>query len=150
MSIAGLGKGTGMSSGYSIVAAEEVDDAYTGTDVPGEFRRLTEALGCSQIALTLIRVPPHSDFERGSGHRHTRTEEVYVVTRGTLTMRFDDDVHRIAAGTAVRVAPATVRSHRNEGGEPVEMWVVSRQREGGDATKVDDFWDASPEAAQKR
>jgi len=139
-----------MSSGYSIVAAEEVEDPYAGTDVPGEFRRLTEALGCSQIALTLIRVPPHSDFEQGTGHRHEETEELYVVTRGTLTMRFDDDVHEVAAGSAVRVAPGTVRSHRNCGEEPVEIWAISRKQEGGDATKVDDFWEASPEAARTR
>lgn len=138
-----------MSSGYSIVAADQVEDAYEGTDVPGEFRRLTEALGCSQLAVTLIRVPPHSDFEQGTGHRHEATEELYIVTSGTLTMRFDDDVHEVAAGSAVRVAPGTVRSHRNRGEEPVEMWAISR-KEGGDATKVDDFWEASPEAAQTR
>jgi mannose-6-phosphate isomerase-like protein (cupin superfamily) len=139
-----------MPSGYAIVAADEVEDPYAGTDVPGEFRRLTEALGCSQIALTLIRVRPHSDFEQGTGHRHEATEEVYIVTRGTVTMRFGDDVHEVPAGTAVRVAPDTVRSHRNRGEEPVEMWVVSRKEDGGDATKVDDFWTASPEAAQTR
>ena len=139
-----------MSSGYEIVAADQVEDAYAGSDVPGEFRRLTEALGCSQVALTLIRVPPHSDFEQGSGHRHEQTEEVYLVTRGTLTMRFGDDVHEIDAGTAVRVAPGTVRSHRNQGEEPVEVWAISRKQDGGDSTKVEDFWEASPEAAQTR
>jgi mannose-6-phosphate isomerase-like protein (cupin superfamily) len=139
-----------MGSGYSIVSGDAVEDAYAGSEVPGEFRRLTEALGCSQIALTLIRVPPHSDFEQGTGHRHEATEEIYLVTRGTLTMRFDEEVHDVVAGSAVRVAPGTVRSHRNRGEEPVEMWVVSRKEEGGDATKVDDFWEASPEAAQTR
>ena len=139
-----------MSSAYEIVAADRVEDAYAGTDVPGEFRRLTDALGCSQVALTLIRVPPHSDFEQGTGHRHEQTEEVYLVTRGTLTMRFGDDVHEVGAGTAVRVAPGTVRSHRNCGDDPVEIWAISRQRDGGDATKVDDFWEASPAAAQSR
>jgi mannose-6-phosphate isomerase-like protein (cupin superfamily) len=139
-----------MSAAYEIVVADRIDDAYAGTDVPGEFRRLTEALGCSQLALTLIRVPPHSDFEQGTGHSHEETEELYLVTRGTLTMRFGDDVREVGAGTAVRVAPATVRSHRNCGEEPVEMWAISRKQDGGDATKVDDFWEASPEAAQTR
>ena len=139
-----------MASAYAIVAADRVEDAYARTDVPGEFRRLTEALGCSQVALTLIRVPPHSDFEQGTGHRHEQTEELYIVTRGTLTMRFGDDVHEISAGTAVRVAPDTVRSHRNCGEEPVEVWAISRKQDGGDATKVDHFWEASPEAAQTR
>src|SRR4051795_1892020 len=100
-------------SEYSIVNADEVTDHYEGTDVPGEFRRLTDALGAEQVAITLIRVPPHSDFEQGTGHFHEETEELYVVTRGTLTMRLGEDVHEVSAGTAVRVAPRTPRSHPN-------------------------------------
>jgi mannose-6-phosphate isomerase-like protein (cupin superfamily) len=137
-------------SDYAIVAGDDADDTYDGTDVPGEFRRLTGALGCEQLAVTLIRVPPHSDFEQGTGHYHDEIEELYLVTRGTLTMRFGDDVRSVAAGTAVRVAPRTPRSHRNEGDEPVEMWAISRRIDRGDATKIDDFWAASPGAAQTR
>jgi mannose-6-phosphate isomerase-like protein (cupin superfamily) len=94
-------------------------------------------------------VPPHSDFEQGTGHFHDEVEELYLVTRGTLTMRFGDDVETIAPGTAVRVAPRTPRSHRNEGDEPVEMWAISRKTDRMDATKIDDFWEASPEARQR-
>ena len=95
-------------------------------------------------------MPPHSDFEQGTGHYHDEVEELYLVTRGTLTMRFDDDVRSVTAGSAVRVAPRTARSHRNEGDEPVEMWAVSRRVDRSDATKIDDFWEASPDAAQRR
>jgi mannose-6-phosphate isomerase-like protein (cupin superfamily) len=137
-------------SDYMIVHADDVEDHYAGTSVPGEFRRLTDALGAEQVALTLIRVPPHCDFEQGTGHYHEEIEELYVVTRGTLTMRFGDAVERVRAGSAVRVAPGTPRSHRNEGDEPVEMWAVSRQLGRGDAVKLDDFWEASPDAAQER
>jgi len=128
-------------SGYSIVDADEVENPYADSDVPGEFRSLKEALGAEQVAVTLIRVPPHSDFEQGTGHRHDQLEEVYIVTRGTLTMRFDDEIERVTAGSAVRVAPETIRSHRNEGDEPVEVWAVSRRAEEDGGTKVDDFWD---------
>ena len=137
-------------SEYAIVGADDVEDHYAGTSVPGEFRRLTPALETEQLALTLIRVPPHSDFEQGTGHYHRELEELYVVTRGTLTMRLGDDVHAVSAGTAVRVAPGTARSHRNEGDEPVELWAVSRRLDHGDAVKLDDFWAASPDAAQER
>jgi mannose-6-phosphate isomerase-like protein (cupin superfamily) len=137
-------------SDYAIVNADEVDDVYAGSRVPGEFRPLGGALGCEQLATTLIRVPPHSDFEQGTGHYHREIEELYIVTRGTLTMRFGDDVHSVGAGSAVRVAPHTPRSHRNEGAEPVEMWAVSRRLESHDAVKLDDFWEASPAAAQER
>ena len=137
-------------SDYRIVSADAVEDAYEGTDVPGEFRRLTDALEAEQLAVTLIRVPPHSDFEQGTGHFHDEIDEVYLVTRGTLTFRLGDDVHRVSAGTAVRVAPKTPRSHRNEGDEPVELWAISKQLGRHDSTKIDAFWEASPQAAQAR
>jgi mannose-6-phosphate isomerase-like protein (cupin superfamily) len=139
-----------MADGYSIIHPDDVMDAYEGTDVPGEFRRLTDRLGAQQLAVTLIRVPPHSDFEQGTGHYHDEVEELYLVTEGTLTMRFDEDIRRVSAPAAVRVAPGMPRSHRNEGDAPVEMWAVSRKLDRGDATKLDEFWDASPEAAQRR
>lgn len=139
-----------MAADYTIVNAEDVEDSYAGSDVPGEFRRLTDALGAEQVAITLIRVPPHSDFEQGTGHTHEHTEELYLVSRGTLTMRFGDEIEIVEAGSVVRVAPATVRSHRNEGDEPVEMWAISRTSRSEDSQKVDDFWEASDQARQRR
>lgn len=135
---------------YKIVNADDAQDHYAGSDVPGEFRRLTDLLGAEQVAVTLIRVPPHSDFEQGTGHYHDEIEEIYVVARGTVTFRAGDDVHRVTAPAAVRVAPKTPRSHRNEGDEPVEIWAISKQLGRQDATKIDDFWEASPDAAQNR
>ena len=135
---------------YSIVRADDVKDFYEGTDVPGEIRRLGDALGAQQLSITLIRVPPHSDFEQGTGHFHDETEELYVIARGTLTMRFEDEVREVEAGSVVRVAPTTRRSHRNEGDVPVEIWAVSRSDGMDDAHKIDEFWEASPDAAQKR
>jgi mannose-6-phosphate isomerase-like protein (cupin superfamily) len=137
-------------SEYAIVDPDEVKDAYADTDVPGEFRRLTRALGAEQLSATLIRVPAHSDFEQGTGHYHDEVEELYLVTRGTLTMRFGEDVRTVGPGTAVRVAPRTPRSHRNERDEPVELWAISRKIDRSDATKIDDFWEASADARQRR
>jgi len=135
---------------YAIVHPDDVENPYDGSDVPGEFRRLTPALGCEQLAVTLIRIPPHSDFEQGTGHYHDEVEELYLVVLGTLTMRFGDDIEQVGPGCAVRVAPRTPRSHRNEGDEPVEMWAISRKIDHSDATKIDDFWEASPDARQRR
>jgi mannose-6-phosphate isomerase-like protein (cupin superfamily) len=135
--------------GYSIVRPDEVENPYDDSDVPGEFRNLTERLGCEQLAATLIRVPPHADFEQGTGHFHEEIEELYLLSRGTLTMRFGEEVRRVVAPAAVRVAPGTARSHRNEGDEPVEMWAVSPQLGRSDSTKIEEFWEASPDAAQR-
>ena len=104
----------------------------------------------AQVSATLTIVPPHAEFEQGTGHYHDEVEELYLVPRGVLTMRLGDDVHHVRAGSAVRVAPRTPRSHRNEGDEPVEIWAVSRRVERSDATKIDDFWPASPTAEQHR
>jgi mannose-6-phosphate isomerase-like protein (cupin superfamily) len=135
--------------GFAIVRADDVDNPYEGTDVPGEFRALTEALGAEQVAVTLIRVPPHSDLEQGTGHTHSEIEELYLVAKGTITFRCDEDVEKVAAPAVVRVSPGTARSHRNEGDEPVEIWAVSVPGHR-DATKIDDFWEASPDAKQTR
>jgi quercetin dioxygenase-like cupin family protein len=137
-------------SDYKIVNADDARDSYAGTDVPGEFRRLTDALEAEQVAITLIRVPPHSDFEQGTGHYHDETEELYVVARGVMTFKLGDEVVRVAAPSVVRCAPRTPRSHRNEGDELVELWAISRKSDREDSTKLDDFWEASPEAAQRR
>jgi len=137
-------------SDFAIVPADDVRDSYADSDVPGEFRRLTDALESEQLAATLIRIPPHSDFEQGTGHFHDQVEELYIVTRGTLTMRFGDEVREVGAGTAVRVAPRTQRSHRNRSGEPIEMWAISRKVEADDSEKIDDFWEADPGASQQR
>jgi mannose-6-phosphate isomerase-like protein (cupin superfamily) len=137
-------------SGYKVVNAREVKDFYTGTDVPGEFRRLTNDLEAEQLSVTLIHIPPHSDFEQGTGHYHDELEEIYLITRGTLTMRFGDEVVKVPAGHAVRVAPKTPRSHRNEGDEPVDMWALSRKIDKKEHTMIKEFWEASDKAAQKR
>jgi mannose-6-phosphate isomerase-like protein (cupin superfamily) len=137
-------------TGFKIVRADEVEDAYAGSDVPGEFRQLTEALGAEQISVTLIRVPPRSDMEQGTGHTHSEIEELYIVAKGTITFRCDDEIEKVTAPAVVRVSPGTARSHRNEGDDPVEIWAVSVKEHDRDATKIDDFWEASPDAKQTR
>jgi mannose-6-phosphate isomerase-like protein (cupin superfamily) len=135
---------------YAIVDPDQASDSYAGSDVPGEFRSLTESLGCEQLAMTLIRVPSHSDFEQGTGHFHEEIEEVYLLTRRTMTMRLGEEVETVSAPAAIRVDPKTPRSHRNESDGPAELWAISRQTDRDESTKIDDFWGASPAAAQHR
>ena len=54
-------------SGYSIVRADDVDDVYAGQRRPRRVPPLSRALAGEQLAMTFIRVPPHSDFEQGTG-----------------------------------------------------------------------------------
>src|SRR4051794_754070 len=124
------------SSDFAVVDPDGVNDRYADTKVPGEFRSLTSALGCEQFAATLIRVPAHCDFEQGTGHYHDELDEIYIVGRGTLTMRFGDEIRMVGPGQVVRVAPRTPRSHRNEGDEPVELWAISRKLDRKDSTML--------------
>ena len=135
--------------GYRFVDPGAVVDLHEGTDTPGEFRPLTEALGSRQLAATLVRVPPHTDFERGTAHTHEHLEELYLISRGTLTMRCGGDVLALSAPAAVRVDPQTPRTHRNEGDEMVEMWAVSPWLEASDSARIPGFWDPSPDAARR-
>lgn len=135
--------------GFAIVRADDVDDAYAGSDVPGEFRKLTDALGAEQLSVTLIRIPPHCDMEQSTGHTHSEIEELYIVAKGTVTFRCDGEVEKVTAPAVVRVSPGAARSHRNEGDDPLEIWAVSVTGHE-DATKIDDFWEASPDARQTR
>jgi hypothetical protein len=50
--------------GYAVVHPDDVAHNYADSNVPGEFRRLTDALEGDQLAVTLIRIPAHSDFEQ--------------------------------------------------------------------------------------
>ena len=56
-------------SAYSIIRADEVENSYAGSDVPGEFRSLKEALEAEQVAVTLIRVPPRRRASRTKSRR---------------------------------------------------------------------------------
>ena len=137
-------------SDYTIIHADDVGTTTRAASVPGEFRRLADALGTEQVAVTLLRIPPHSDFEQGTGHYHEQQEEVYIVTRGTLTMRFGDDIRagdrrlgRARARRDAALAPQRGRRARRDVGD---LTPASR----GDAVKLDDFWAASPDAEQHR
>lgn len=136
--------------GYRHIDPDAVEDLHEGTDIPGEFRPLTEALDARQLAVTLVRVPPHTDFERGTAHTHEHLEELYLISRGTLTMRCGNEVLTLVAPAALRVDPHVPRTHRNEGDETVEMWAVSPWLQASDSSKLPGFWEPSPNAERRK
>jgi mannose-6-phosphate isomerase-like protein (cupin superfamily) len=128
---------------YSLCRLDDVDDIFGG-QYPGEMKMLADPLGTEQIAFTYRRMPQHSGGKGSYGHRHKTQEEIYYVASGELQFKLDDDVIDVAAGTAVRVAPGTVRSVWNERPEEAELLIVShRIADGrGDVELVQDFWPA--------
>lgn len=128
-------------SDYKIVALEEVDDAFGG-QYPGSMRFLTAALGTEQVAITHRHMPPQSGGKGGYGHRHKTQEEIYYVVSGTLQFKLEDEVIDVTGPSAVRVAPATVRSVWNDGPGDAELIIVSVRLDDprADGEIVEGFW----------
>jgi mannose-6-phosphate isomerase-like protein (cupin superfamily) len=128
-------------SGYTICKLEDAEDVFGG-QYPGEMRFLTVPLGTEQVAFTYRRMPQHTGGKGSYGHRHKTQEEIYFVISGRLQAKLDDEVVEIGPGTAVRVAPGTVRSVWNDEPEDVEIVIVSMKIDDpqGDTETVPDFW----------
>jgi mannose-6-phosphate isomerase-like protein (cupin superfamily) len=122
---------------------DETPDVFGG-QYPGEMKMLTEPLATEQVAFTYRRMPQHSGGKGSYGHRHKTQEEIYFVISGELQFKLEDEVIDVPAGTAVRIAPGTVRSVWNERPEEAELLIVSIRIEDGraDVELVEDFWPA--------
>jgi mannose-6-phosphate isomerase-like protein (cupin superfamily) len=129
-------------SAYTIVEAAQVPDVLG--DYPGEMRFFAGPLECEQVAFTYRRMPAQTGSKGGYGHRHRTQEEVYYVIEGTLQFKLEDEVVDVGPGTAVRVAPATVRGVWNEGPDDAHLVIcsVKAQDPANEGEKVDGFWPA--------
>jgi quercetin dioxygenase-like cupin family protein len=129
-------------SDYTVIHRDEADDMMG--DYPGEMRLLTAPLGAEQVAITWRRMPPDTGSRGAYGHRHKTQEEIYYVVSGTLTFKLGDDVVEAPAGTAVCVAPATVRGVHNTSDQDAELVITSTRIDdvGEDGEIVEGFWPA--------
>jgi mannose-6-phosphate isomerase-like protein (cupin superfamily) len=129
--------------GYTIRQLEQVEDAFGGA-YPGSMRFLTDELGSEQIAFTHRVMPAKTGGKGGYGHRHKTQEEIYFVISGTLEFKLGDEIVEVGSGTAVRVAPETVRSVWNEGPEDAELVICSVRLDDprADGEIVEGFWPA--------
>lgn len=128
-------------SDYTIRHLDEVDDIFGG-QYPGAMRFLTEPLATEQIAITHRYMPPKSGGKGSYGHRHKTQEEIYYVISGTLQFKLEDEIVDVPGGSAVRVAPQTLRSVWNEGPEDAELLICSVRMDNAreDAEQVEGFW----------
>jgi mannose-6-phosphate isomerase-like protein (cupin superfamily) len=127
-------------SGYTKVDLTDAPDVLG--DYPGEMRFLAGPLEAEQAALTYRRMPPGTGGRGSYGHRHKTQEELYLVVEGTLTFKVGDDVFEAGPGTAVRVAPETVRSVHNDTDADVVLVITSIKADeyDGEVEFEQDFW----------
>jgi mannose-6-phosphate isomerase-like protein (cupin superfamily) len=129
-------------SAYTICAFTDAPDVLG--DYPGEMRMLGGPLAAEQVSCSFRRMPQHTGGKGSYGHRHRTQEEVYVVLSGRLEFKLGDDVVELGPGTAVRIAPSTVRSVWNARPEDAELLIFSvRLADSTDEVElVPDFWPA--------
>jgi len=125
---------------YTIKPVADVADVLG--DYPGEMRFLTYEIGAEQAAITWRRMPAETGGKGSYGHRHKTQEEIYLVVSGTLQFKLEDEVIEAGPGTAVRVAPETVRGVWNDEPEDAELVIVSKRIDDphGDVETIDGFW----------
>ena len=111
-------------------------------DYPGEMQFFTAELGNDHVALTYRRMPHHTGGKGSYGHFHKEQEEIYFVISGRLQFKLGDEVVEAGRGTAIRVAPAVVRSVWNDEPEDAELLIVSKRIGDpmADTETVPDFW----------
>jgi mannose-6-phosphate isomerase-like protein (cupin superfamily) len=128
-------------AGYTVRTLDEVPDAFGG-QYPGSMRFMTQDLGNEQVAFTHRVMPPKSGGKGSYGHRHKTQEEIYYVVSGRLQFKLGDEIVDVERGTAVRVAPDTVRSVWNDGPGDAELIICSVRLDdpGADGELVEDFW----------
>jgi mannose-6-phosphate isomerase-like protein (cupin superfamily) len=126
--------------GYTVCRTHEVADVLG--DYPGEMRVLTHGLDADQVAISFRRMPQHTGGKGSYGHFHKQQEEIYFVAAGTLQFKVGDDVFDAPKGTAVRVAPESVRSVWNDEPEDAELIIVSIKLQDmtGEIDHVPNFW----------
>jgi len=127
-------------SGYTVISMEDAPDVLG--DYPGEMRFLTGALDAEQAALTYRRMPPGTGGRGSYGHSHKTQEELYLVLDGRLTFKLGDEIVDAGPGTAIRVAPATVRSVHNDSDADAILIITSAKAENydGEVEFTQDFW----------
>jgi mannose-6-phosphate isomerase-like protein (cupin superfamily) len=127
---------------YSVTTREQATDFMAAYEGFGEMRSYTGPLGCEQVAFTWRQMPPGTGGRGSYGHRHRTQEEVYFVVAGTITFKVGDDVFEAGPETAVRIAPAAVRSIHNDTDAIAEVILCSVRIDDldGEVETEDGFW----------
>lgn len=94
-------------------------------------KRLTDALGTTELSLNYYELEPGDSFAFGY-HAHEEQEEVFYVQSGTVRFETDDGTTEVSAGELVRFAPGEYQQGMNESGERVVALGLGAPKESGD------------------
>jgi mannose-6-phosphate isomerase-like protein (cupin superfamily) len=104
-----------------------------------EARMARVPLELEQSGISYQRLAPN--FRVPFAHRHKTQEEIYVVVRGSMRMKLEDEIVELKQWDAVRVPKETMRGFES-GAEGVEIIAIGAPNTGpGDAEVENDWWD---------
>jgi uncharacterized cupin superfamily protein len=97
-----------MGASYTLLNLMDVEDAALRHGQPGlEARFARAALGLEKSGISQFVFEP--GFRVPFGHLHREQEEVYLVLRGRVRARLDDEVLELGPMDALRIAPGVMR-----------------------------------------
>jgi mannose-6-phosphate isomerase-like protein (cupin superfamily) len=125
---------------YAIKNLREVEDVAPrfGFSEVQEARFARKPLESDTIGLAFHIVRPQR--RQAFAHRHRDAEEIYVVLAGSGRVKLDNEVHKVTAMDAIRVAPHVARAFE-AGPEGLELIVFGPHHEGDSEVMREDFWD---------
>src|SRR4051812_16380277 len=118
-----------MPAPYTLKKLTDVEDSAPrfGFAEVQEARFATGDLGAEHTGVSHLRVK--SDRRQGFAHKHENAEEVYVVLAGSGRVKLDDEIVKIEALDAIRVAPGVTRQFE-AGPDGLELIAFGARHEG--------------------
>ncbi|AUX08113.1 hypothetical protein AArcSl_0460 [Halalkaliarchaeum desulfuricum] len=109
-----------MSDEYTVVDPDEIEpDQFPESGL--NHRKLTEALGATEMRVNVIRLSPG---DVTGYHRHERQEEVFVLLSGPGRARIGGDLVDVPKWGVVRVPSETPRQLLNDAEEGEAVWLM--------------------------
>lgn len=117
----------------------EVENQAPRFGMPAELeaRFARTALGGETLGLSLLTLAP--GFRIPFGHRHAGQEEVYVVLRGSATVKVDDELVELREWDAIRFDTGTMRAVQ-AGPDGVEYLAFGAGDDPRDAEIAQNWW----------
>ncbi len=91
-----------------------------------QMRLVDASLGTVAIDLHVNRLRPGG--ARGRVHRHTKSDNIYIVRHGEGTLTIEGETHLIRTDDVVFIPAGTPHSLSNLSGEPLELFEIDSTR----------------------
>ena len=120
-----------MTADFAVVEMEAVEQERF-PESGNRHRKLTEALGCTEMRLNTVTLAPG---EATAPHAHEQQEEVYIALDGGV-VEIEGTRFEVSNGGVVRIGPDAIRSVRNDTETEEQTWIMCGAPPHG---TVDDF-----------